>query len=211
MKILILVLSHNDGGIYTDFFNTQKETWDSIDEDGVKTYYYFGDSVSNHIDTNLIHLNISSDLKNCGTRTIEAFKMILDLDFDYLFRTNSSSYVDKKQLKEFLVDKPKSDFYCGIIGKHNSQKFCSGSGFFLSKDLVEELVTNHNEINFSFMDDVAFGVFFSSKDINLVQSYRYDVIDNSKIPSDYFHYRLKTKDRYNDINNMKLIFSKKCN
>jgi len=42
MKILILVLSLNDGGIYSKFYDTQKKTWDSIEHDNIETYYYFG-------------------------------------------------------------------------------------------------------------------------------------------------------------------------
>jgi hypothetical protein len=211
MKILILVLSYNDGELYTNFYNSQKETWDSLSEDNIKTYYYFGNSDENYIDGDNIYLKVENSLKNCGILTIEVFKMIFNLEFDYIFRTNSSSYIDKKILKEFLKDKAKEKFYCGIIGQHNSLIFCSGSGYFLSKDLVELLINNSHEINHNYIDDVAFGEFLTSKKINLVQSERFDVLNESNIPTNFFHYRLKTVNRFDDIKNMKVIFSKKCN
>ena len=43
MNILILVLSCNDNGIYSKFFETQKNTWDSINVEGIETFYFFGD------------------------------------------------------------------------------------------------------------------------------------------------------------------------
>jgi hypothetical protein len=49
MKVLILVLSVNDGKHYSEFFETQKKTWDSIDVDDFKTFYYFGNSLENKI------------------------------------------------------------------------------------------------------------------------------------------------------------------
>ena len=211
MKILILVLSHNDNGTYSKFLETQKETWDSIDEDGVETFYYFGNHVDNKIIGNNIHTKIPESLMTCGLKTLEAFKLILNKDFDFLFRTNSSSYIDKKILKNLLKDKPKNKFYSGIIGTHDGISFCSGAGYVLSKDLVKLLTTNEDKIDHSLIDDVSFAKFFNSNNIKQINSERFDVVDNSPIPLNYFHYRLKTENRKTDINNMKLIFYQKCN
>jgi hypothetical protein len=41
MKILIVVLSHLDGGVYTKFFETQNESWNSIDVEGVETFFWW--------------------------------------------------------------------------------------------------------------------------------------------------------------------------
>lgn len=211
MKILILVLSYNDNGLYTKFLNAQKETWDSIQVDGVNTYYYFGNHTDNVIENDQILTKSPEGLMNCTHKTIECFKQILTFDFDYIFRTNSSSYVDKLGLKNYLIDKPKNKFYSGIIGNCNDIFFCSGSGYFLSKDLVKLIVENENIINHSLIDDVAIGQFLGSNEVCLINSERFDVIESNNIPLNFFHYRLKTTNRDNDIYNMKLIFSEKCN
>lgn len=210
MKILILVLSHNDnGGIYSEFYKTQKETWDSTDIDDVQTFFYFGNSEQNKIIGNEIHTNTPEGLVNCGYKTIEVFKLIYEMDFDFIFRTNSSSYVDKQILKSYLETKPKEKYYSGIIGNHNGIPFCSGSGFILTKDLVKMLIDNEKILDYTFIDDVCFGKFFSSKGIQLIPSKRFDIINDNRPPIDYFHYRLKTENRMNDIENMKKIHKNK--
>jgi hypothetical protein len=210
MKILILVLSHNDnGGIYSEFYKTQKETWDSVDIDDVQTFFYFGNSEQNIIIGNEIHTNTPEGLVNCGYKTIEVFKLINEIDFDFIFRTNSSSYVDKQLLKSYLETKPKENYYSGIIGNHNGIPFCSGSGFILTKDLVKLLIDNENILDYTFIDDVCFGKFLSSKGIQLIPSKRFDIINDDYPPIDYFHYRLKTENRINDIENMKKIHKNK--
>lgn len=210
MRILILVLSYDDSGLYTEFYKTQKQTWDSLHVEGVDTYYYFGNSDDKKIDGNNIFLGVRESLMNCAYKTIDAFDLVKDFDFDFIFRTNSSSYVDKKLLKKYVENKSNQNFYSGIIGNHMGIPFCSGSGYFLSKDLVKLIINNKSEINHNLIDDVAFGNFLKNKNIEFKQSERFDVINNDYIPMDYFHYRLKTSNRQNDIKNMELIFLNKC-
>ena len=136
MKVLILVLSMNDGKHYSEFFETQKKTWDSIDVDGFRTFYYFGNCLENKIIDNEIHLVVKEDLYNTSKKFIESLKMIKDFDFDYIVRTNSSSYIDKFKIKEFLKNKPNEKFISGIIGSYQSVNFVSGACFFMSKDIV---------------------------------------------------------------------------
>lgn len=210
MKILILVLSYDDSGIYTEFYKTQKQTWDSLHVDEVETYYYFGNNLQNQLIGNNIYTDVTESLINCGKKSIEAFKIVLDMDFDFVFRTNSSSYVDKLLLKKHLENKPRNNFYSGVVGNHFGIPFCSGSGFVLTKDLVQLLVENESNLNFDLIDDVCFGEFISSKNIPLIDSHRFDIIQNVQdIDLGFFHYRLKTKNRFYDINNMKLIYNKK--
>lgn len=209
MKILILVLSLNDGDLYTNFYNTQKNTWDSINVEGVETYYYFGNSNNNEIIENNIYTEVNETLLNCTDKTIQTFKLINHIEYDYIFRTNSSSYVDKHKLKDYLIDKPKNNFYSGIIGLHEGNYFCSGSGFFLSKDLVTLIINNENLLDRSFIDDVSIGNFLNKNGIPLINSERFDVLSSDDINENFFHYRLKTSDRNEDINNMIKIFNKK--
>ena len=55
---------------------------------------------------------------------------VINEEWDYIFRTNTSSYVSKNRLIEFSKNLPKEKCYCGIDGGG----FASGAGFFLSKD-----------------------------------------------------------------------------
>jgi hypothetical protein len=211
MKILILVLSYDDNGIYNEFLKSQKSTWDSFNVEGIETFYYFGNSDKCYIQDNHIYCDVEESIMNCTKKTIKCFEVIKDFEFDFIFRTNSSSYIDKRLLKIFISNKPKTKFYSGIIGDYHTQKFCSGSGYFLSKDLVLSLIENQDKLDHSLIDDVSFSKVLQNLNVDLVNSERFDVHDSNNIDPNYFHYRLKTKNRFYDINNMKKIMDLKCN
>jgi hypothetical protein len=219
MKVLILVLSMNDGKHYSEFFETQKKTWDSIDVDGFRTFYYFGNCLENKIIDNEIHLVVKEDLYNTSKKFIESLKMIKDFDFDYIVRTNSSSYIDKFKIKEFLKNKPNEKFISGIIGRHESVNFVSGACFFMSKDIVNFILENEKDIDLNIIDDLSLGYFFqkhniqiTDKDVTRFWADKEHIIKTHKISMEYFHYRIFTgsnTERYNDIEIMKLIHEKK--
>lgn len=213
MKILILVLSMNDNDIYTEFYKTQKDTWDSIEIDGITTYYYFGNNSDDIISENNILTSVKENILNCGYKTLKAFELIKDMEFDYIFRTNSSSYVDKLLLQNYLKDKPKINYYSGCIGVYDNITFASGSGYVLSKNLINLILTNSEKWNHNFIDDVSLGLLLKDFNINPETSFRYDVSskDNiDEIPNNYFHYRLKNENNRNyDINLLKYIYKNK--
>ena len=66
MKILIVTLTHLDGGIYTKFFESQNESWNSVEVDGVDTFFLVGNIDKDEIDGNLIKTNVPESLINCG-------------------------------------------------------------------------------------------------------------------------------------------------
>lgn len=206
MKIIIIVLSSEEG-IYAKFKTAQKETWDKEKIDGVKTYYLHGNSKVNEIIDDDILTNVSESLQNCGYKTLKAFQLIKNFDYDFVFRTNSSSYVDKNLLVEFVKSKPKENHYSGVIGDYHKIKFASGSGFLISKDVINKLLENVNLFNFNVIDDVMIGDALSKLDIYPTPNPRFDITHRNitNIPTEYFHYRLKTDNRLIDIENMYLI------
>jgi hypothetical protein len=215
MKVLILVLSMNDGEHYSQFFETQKETWDSIDVDGFKTFYYFGNCLENKIVNNEIHLTVNESLFTTSKKFIESLKLIKDFDFDYIIRTNSSSYIDKIKIKEFLENKPNEKFISGIIGSHQSVNFVSGACFFMSKDIVNFILENEKDIDLNIIDDLSLGYFFkkhnltiTDKDVTRFDSKKEHLTKTHKISAEHFHYRILTgtsTERHDDIEIMKLI------
>jgi hypothetical protein len=209
MKILIIVLSYNDsGGIYSKFYQSQKETWDSENVDGVQTLYLFGDNKTNEIVDDKILVDVVENGTNiCGYKTLKAFDLIKNFDFDFVFRTNSSSYVDKKKLINFITDKNKHNHYSGFLGEHNGIIFASGSGFFISKDLINLVLDNSDIWNHELIDDVAIADVLKKHKIFPTENPRLDVHSLNNLPNNHFHYRLKTGDRNIDIQNMYNIFN----
>lgn len=203
-KILIIVLS------------IKKEPWITIENEGIrKTWYeknnnvffYYGDNDKNEIIGDEIRLNVKERLMNLGYKTLECFEMIKDMDFDYVFKTNTSSYIDIKLLCDFIQDKPINNFYCGIIGIYNNISFVSGCGCLLSKDLLLKILQHKNYWNHNYIEDVSLGDLMMKLNIKPSKGYRFDIVnDYEDIPIDYYHYRCKdSNNRNNDIIRMEKI------
>ena len=152
MKVLILVMSA-DFEPFSSLTKAIKETWASYTLPEIDIYFYYGKSEQKSTEKD-IFFDIDEGYYSLGYKTLEIFNYIKDLEFDYIFRTNSSSFVNQKKLLEFLSDKPRTNFYCGIVP---FQGFASGCGYFLSKDLIELILKNKNSWNHQLLDDVALG------------------------------------------------------
>jgi hypothetical protein len=93
-------------------------------------------------------------------------------DFDYMFRPNLGCWVSMDALNR-LVDKlPNEGVYGGAFGIFKQIHFISGSGFLLSRDLVQmiwDFHLNDRDITIQYdgavlVDDVAIGAFFGAID-----------------------------------------------
>jgi len=210
IKTIILVLSYNDnGGIYDRFQKSQSETWDISPYPDTETFYFYGGSDENKIVGNKIYVSVDSGLWSCGLKTIESLKLINNnFDYDFLFRTNSSSYVDKEMLSDFLYDKPKKNYYAGHSAHDQGVHYVSGSGIILSKDLVDILVENQNKIDGGLMDDASFAKILNYCGIYPTQvdrcNYSDSIVNNLDCKS--FLYRLRSINREIDIQNMHQIY-----
>lgn len=233
-KILILVLSNTDNnGVYDKFYKSQMETWNSLECEGVKVFHYYGSSNENKIEDFKIFTKINDELYfdqngyinsplNAGYKTIEAFRLIKDFEYDFLFRTTLSSYVDKQRLKIFCQNLNKNRYYGGITGVETTSLFgelngfniqyVTGSCIIMSKDIVNMLIDNEYEIDHkNYLDDAAFGKFLNIKGIIPENIGGFASLDDMS----HFHYKLKTMpsgshvNRDNDINNMYLIHENK--
>jgi len=210
MKVLTLILaSQSDSDFYT-IENGINKTWNSSILEGVPTYYYFGNQRESHHDCSSIKVTCLESYHLMGKRTIEAFEYCLNhFDFDYIFRTNISSYVNKHNLFNWLRDKPRVNFASAVIGDYFGIKFLSGSGYSLSKDIVESLCKSKDDLDYNLVDDVCFGAHLG-KLTALHPAPRVDC-EHPSLLSDFdlsnFHFRCKTLngDRALDSKTMNLI------
>lgn len=144
MKVLILVMS-SEVGDYPKLVQKQKETWDSIKHPNVTTIYYYASSVTQLWD-NRLDIQIDEGTGNYYKKTMEAFKEVLKLDWDYIFKTDNSAYINKKQLYTLLLSKPKGRYIGGHLYTpryHAAMPFLWGEGFVLSRDVVSYLVSDY--------------------------------------------------------------------
>ncbi len=121
-------------------------------------------------------------------------------EFDYVLRTNLSSFYIFSRLINFTKNLPLNNCYCGPLLRYKGGiRYAAGSGFLLSTDLVELLVEGKKKlINHPLIDDVAIGEYLTSRDIDIIPSPRLDILNinswnknKNSISEDTFHFRLK--------------------
>lgn len=154
-KILIMIMSCND-----DFFVTQeqimKETWiKQIDQfDNIDYIIYRGDpNIEKHKydkQNHLLSLRCEDDLNNTYKKTYYAFKLGHKIyDYDYIFRTNTSTYVNVVLLNQFIQELDNDEILWASDLYSLSNSFCPyplylygrGNGMILSKKLVDIILS----------------------------------------------------------------------
>jgi len=145
-------------------------------------------------------------------KSMMAFGHILErYDFDYVVRTNISTFWHFNNLLNVLDKLPNKN--C-IAGKINKKNFISGTSIILSKDLIEYIVKNTNKIRINISDDVELSHFYKSElKLPLIRVPRCDKyvnkfpLNTQSIPKNYICYRVKTNNnRYMDSIKMLKLF-----
>lgn len=182
MRIAIVILCggfDSEGKGYDDLIESIRQTWAKNAPSNVDIYYNYGliPNYSNNpkigeviLDGDKIICGIEDTYDNMVPKVLQCFKFISNnLDYDYIFRCCCGSYVHIENLIKFLLNKPKKQFYCGIKTYFGDTPFASGSGFFLSKDLVNFINNNYDNIlhNIVSLDDVTIGNYFYKNNISI--------------------------------------------
>jgi len=152
MKALILVQSVHAGN-YTEAINLQKKTWDSVSHPNVETLFYIPEEGKSGIVDKDLYLNISPAWELMYVHFMKACVHALKFEWDYLLKTDNSTYINKEVLVNILESKPRTKYYGGHpffqthpernTPEHNPvgiKDFMWGDGFVLSRDLVIKLV-----------------------------------------------------------------------
>ena len=207
-ELIVFVLACK-GGLWDTMENEGiRKTWHEK-LNGIDVIYYYGNSKTNYFDGDRLFLKCTEWYDNTAEKTILAFEQVLAHypNLKYVFRTNLSSYVRLDKLKELVKGFNNKSIYGGVIGNHNGIRFASGSGFFLSKDLMQLLVTNKTVLDYSHLDDVCFGKFLTSRGVVPTLMPRFDITSMEHLASirkedlaGHFHFRCKQEyDRTKDV------------
>jgi len=165
-RVLALVLAAD--GNYRTWVDSIKETWGATSDDQVRTLYYYGlregfpapAKGKAELHGDVIVCDCVEAFERVLPKTVMTYELVLrEFDFDYVFRCCATSYFHKGKALEFLKDKPRTGFYCGVPVPRPTVTFASGAGYFLSRDLVEKIASGGKKI-YSYripwnMDDVA--------------------------------------------------------
>lgn len=230
-KLLILVMC-SSSHLYEKLENTIKNTWFNYKTDDVEIIFYKDNTFKEKFNYPILDncdliLPIEDGFFTLGHKTLMSFEWVNNkYDYEYIYRSNLGAYVDIKNILTFLLDKPKNNFYCGIIGKDSyylgrEVEFASGSGYFLSKNLVELVLKYKNMWNHNIVDDVALGELLSNFNIKVDKRAKRKNISNNEVfyqigdknveyinDCDIYHVRLRSDNREEDINNMIKLYKK---
>lgn len=211
LKILLLIICSDDLQVYLEL----QKTWRSYMHNNpqqIEAYFLRGNlnqtTTFQYKDDTIWTKTHESYESGVTNKTILTFEGIIPRlhEFDFVVRTNLSSFMIFPRLLKFLESAPKTKFYCGSPMFYNKPPFtmlpyASGSGFILSTDLVALLVENKSLfLNHPHCcDDVHIGSFFFNQGIALVPKNRIDITtieqwnqNRNKVDPDLFHIRVRS-------------------
>ena len=155
MKVLVLIIS-SKGFPYDEY----KELWReymNLDKD-IDCYFVESTNKETYIEENTVFINGVESYDKILYKTQEALKLFDLRSYDYIFRTNLSSFLVFYKYKKWLETLPKENVYNGSICWYTRYIYASGCGFTMSPD-VGEKVRDFDENTYfrKYIDDVTIG------------------------------------------------------
>lgn len=161
MNVLILVLSARRDP-WGSLMDCSIETWDAEDHPQTKTRYYCGQLGQQPITSPFkmppwsevwYSPQYDEELERVSPRTMEAFEKSLELEWDFMARTHSSTYVHKRNLVEFCETLHRKNLLCGLMVGGDRPFMWGGGSFIMSRDVIEQFVANKDRWNLNVMED----------------------------------------------------------
>jgi len=172
-----------------DFFVDQESyidnTWGKDIIDGkypnIQLLKYRGSAELNYIDGNVIHIRCEDDINNTFKKTYVAFSIARsNFDFDYIFRVNTSTYVNVPLLNAFVQSiEDDSILWCAELYSLSEAMtpyplylFGRGNALLFSKRLIEIILNDgFSYLYFNMTDDNTIGNILNSYWIRKHENY----------------------------------------
>ena len=202
IKVLILIISSNDNPVYSE----HKEAWRKYMRTNkfIDCFFMEYHDVENMtIRDDTIYLKgVESFSPGIRKKTVDCLDYFLKgaVKYDYIVRTNLSSFWNFDALLRYLGGLQQSNVYAGVVGNHQGISFVSGSGFIMSPDVAKLLVEKRELFNNSnLLDDVEIGQLLANFNVPLTHGSRQDFYSMSMFKdytfnNDAYHYRIKWDD-----------------
>ena len=131
-------------------------------------------------------------------------KIFSSHEFDYVFRTNTSSFIDLRKFETYILKNTDSLDYAGSVLKaEEGDLIASGAGFFLSRKNIQTILDNRQYFDTSLPDDVAIARLlkkFNIKPTNLIRKDLKSIPNPKEVyGSEHFHYRCRLDPQYHRI------------
>lgn len=207
-KILILIIASNNFPVYEKLQEQWRSYMDS-DPEHIKVYFLKGDpdlATPHRFEQDTIWIRTtegyvpqSAGIINKTILALEALSPRLS-EFQYVLRTNLSSFYVFPRLLKYVHKLPKTRCY-SASPLYPGSEIGSGCGFLISSDVARLLAKNKNKFlgRVDLEDDQLIGRFLKRRKIPLLPHARCDFSDlesflnqRDHIPQDVFHFRVKT-------------------
>lgn len=206
LKVLVLIIASDQLPVY----QAEQQIWRSYmhyNPEQIEAYFIKADPALPTlyaVDGDIIWSRTSETvIPGIVNKTIVSLGALADRlpEFDYVLRTNLSSFYIFPRLLQFLQNMPKIGFYSGVC---DDELFGSGAGFLMSRDVAQLLVENTEFLlrhNLDVVDDVLIGIFLNSRGIKLVPHTRVNLTSmqlwhelKPRMPVNVFQCRVKNDD-----------------
>jgi hypothetical protein len=134
--------------------------------------------------------------------------VLQNLEFDYLFRTNTSSYINIEVLQKYISQishDEKKYLYSGIpinlikSTTNEEIKFVSGAGILFNRNTLELLVREEAFFDHDEWEDVGIGKLLNKSKIYPTKGFREDIKGNifkERVKLNAYHYRCRVDNHY---------------
>lgn len=175
-KVIILSMSCNQER-YINEENAIRQTWgkDILEGkyDNIELLFYRGGASITHLENNVLYCPTGDEVYNTYKKSIECFKWLVEnREFDYIIRTNTSTYINIDAILQFLDFNIDENIMCGpslVMNKgSNYIPFLSGHYLIFSKKVINTLLKNEHD--YDGIDDVIFSY-------SLIKEYGRDYVE----------------------------------
>lgn len=206
--IRVLVLSIASDG--NDIYKAEQNLWRTYmkQHPNIDCYFIKSSATFPHVcvfdDT--IYVPGEERLDTIKHKTIEAIRYCLrDQRYTHILRTNLSSFWIWERFISALQSLPQQRLYAGIVGNHNGMEFASGAGYVMSRDVANELIRTPFP-DYTRIDDLDVGIFLNGAGYNITPLSRSD--NPSNTDPMYYHYRLKSMNRLEEVDTMRKMIER---
>jgi hypothetical protein len=204
-RVLMLLIANDDGGLYTALQKQWARYMNSSPH--IDCYFIKGREEQEEeyiLEENSLYIrtyegyDTNDALWKKTLASFKYFKPALDR-YDFVYRTNLSSFVRFDRYLEACRTYPTSNLCAALIGIREGIPFPSGSGFTLSIDIVKRFIDDPPAHHI--VDDVTVGMALQTWGIPIVPVPRIDFVDSctvaefsARLPTlgDAFHVRVRT-------------------
>lgn len=176
IKILNPIL-HANQKKFESIANISRKTWMSNKHKDIFSFFYSGGSQKTYIDNDNLHLDCEdvwgpgdgSVNKVSSLKMMKMFEFCFNnYDFDFIFRTSNSTFVNYVNLFNCIDEISTNEFYGGLLtdsGKkfHSNNEdisYALGHAVILDKKFIELILNNKNRLlEYNMIDDIALGKF----------------------------------------------------